>query len=60
MHFGFFLVCSIVRKYYTYYQANSAEEIDFGDDLIISDNEIDFGDNGFQIEVVGDEKGKSK
>uniref|UniRef100_A0A0R3S3K6 CDK5 regulatory subunit-associated protein 3 n=1 Tax=Elaeophora elaphi TaxID=1147741 RepID=A0A0R3S3K6_9BILA len=37
--------------------ANSAEEIDFGDEHIIPDNEIDFGDSGFQIEVVGDEKG---
>ncbi|CAG9540944.1 unnamed protein product [Cercopithifilaria johnstoni] len=38
-------------------EANSAEEIDFGDDLIVPGNEIDFTDSGFQIEVVGDEKG---
>ncbi|VBB26252.1 unnamed protein product [Acanthocheilonema viteae] len=38
-------------------KANNAEEIDFGDDLIIPDNEIDFGDSEFQIDVIGDEKG---
>ncbi|EFO24571.1 HSF-27 protein [Loa loa] len=38
-------------------KTNSAEEIDFGDHLIVPDDKIDFGDNGFQIEVVGDEKG---
>ncbi|VDK76914.1 unnamed protein product [Litomosoides sigmodontis] len=37
-------------------EVNSAEEIDFGDDLIMSDNEIDFGGNGLQIKVVQDEK----
>ncbi|OZC07603.1 hypothetical protein X798_05398 [Onchocerca flexuosa] len=38
-------------------EANSAEdEIDFGDDLIIPDDGIDFGDKKFQIEIIGDEK----
>ncbi|EJW87904.1 hypothetical protein WUBG_01183 [Wuchereria bancrofti] len=38
-------------------EVNNAEEIDFGNDLIIPDDEIDFGDSKFQIEVVGDEIG---
>ncbi|MCP9264569.1 CDK5 regulatory subunit-associated protein [Dirofilaria immitis] len=35
---------------------NADDEIDFGDDMIIPDNKIDFGDSKFQIEVVEDEK----
>ncbi|VIO98842.1 Uncharacterized protein BM_BM11148 [Brugia malayi] len=37
-------------------EINNAEEIDFGDDFIVPDDEIDFGDSKFQIEVVGNEK----